>query len=283
MGIELVKRKNASELVLTVMIWAILGLLGTRLYLEIMGYPQIAKGDWHIAHALAGGLVMTIGMMMNLIFSGEIVKKTAAGVFGLGLGLFIDEIGKYLSKDNNYFFQPAIMLIYIFFIILFLIYKYLEKRELYKGAVGERETHWRWENRMWNWIRKVTYQKVFRRKIVIYALLVVAVWHVVGGIGDAVYLFGIVKNDNDITMLSLKSFAEFLVALMLGIGIYMVSRKKQKRGLKFFRYGLLMNVFLASVFKFYFEQLSAIVGVGFSVAIYYGLERLEKELTEIKH
>jgi len=280
MGTELVKRKNASELVLTVMIWAIVGLLGTRLFLQITGYPQLATGGWHIAHAFSGGLVMTTGMMMDLIFFGEKIKKTAAGVFGLGLGLFIDEIGKYLSKDNNYFFQPAIMLIYIFFIVLFLIYKYLERKEGSKETIIEKETQWSWEKRMWNWVRKITYQKVFRRKIVIYTLLAVAVWHVVGGIGDAVYLFGIVKNDNDITMLTLKSFTELLVALMLGIGIYMVSRKKQRRGLKFFRYGLLMNIFLASVFKFYFEQFSAVIGVGFSVAIYYGLERLEKELTD---
>jgi len=278
MGINLVKRENASELVLTVMIWAVIGLLGTRLFLQITGYPQLGSGGWHIGHALTGGMVMTIGMIIDLIFYGESIKKITSGIFGLGLGLFIDEMGKYLSRDNNYFFQPAIMLMYIFFIILFLIYKYLERKEVKKKSIIDMRAQWGWEKRIWNGIRRVAYQKVFRRKIVIYSLLAVAVWHVMSGIGDAIYLVGTFKNDRDINMFTIKSFTELMVALMFGIGIYMVSRKKQKSGLLFFRYGLLVNIFLASVFKFYFEQFSAVAGVGFSVAIYYGLDRMREEL-----
>jgi len=33
---------------------------------------------------------------------------------------FIDELGKFITSDNNYFFQPTISLIYIVFIIIFL-------------------------------------------------------------------------------------------------------------------------------------------------------------------
>jgi len=273
---NLVKRENASELVLTVMIWGLLGLLGTRLYLEIMGYPQIAKGDWHIAHAFSGGMIMTLGVMIDFIFLGNKIKKFAAAVFGLGLGMFIDEIGKYLSKDNDYFFQPAIILMYVFFVILFLVYKYLERGQ----AKPDTWTEWGWEKRMWAWIRRVTYQKLFRRKIVIYTLLIVAGWYVVAGIGDAIYLWGTFKKNNDINMLTFKSMADLMVALMFGAGIYMVSRKKQKRGLNFFRYGLLVNIFLSSIFKFYFEQFSAVAGVAASVMVYYGIERMGKELVE---
>ena len=151
-------------------------------------------------------------------------------------------------------------------------------REVYKKTVIDKNGPLSLETKMWNWVRKAAYQKVFRRKIVMYSLLAVAAWQVISGIGDATFLWGTFKNEKDINMFTLKSLTELIAALMFGIGIYMVSRKKQKKGLNFFRYGLLVNIFLSSVFKFYFEQFSAVAGVAFSVAVYYGLEKMGKEL-----
>lgn len=105
MKITLVKRENASELVLTMMIWAVVGLLGIRLYLEVTGYPVVGRGNWHIAHMLWGGLLMLTAGIVNFSYHGNKIRKFTAGVFGLGFGLFIDEIGKFLSRDNNYFFN----------------------------------------------------------------------------------------------------------------------------------------------------------------------------------
>jgi hypothetical protein len=70
---------------------------------------------------------MVGGMVIGLITHGERFKKVAAGTFGVGLGWFIDEMGKYLSADGDYFFQPAIVLMYIFFVLIFLFYRYLDK------------------------------------------------------------------------------------------------------------------------------------------------------------
>lgn len=122
---DLVIREDASESILTMLIWSVVSLLSTRLYLSLMDYPQIGRGDWHVSHAALGGMVMVMGMTLMLIFAGKKIKNVSLIIFGIGLGGFIDEIGKYLTRDYNYFFQPAIIIIYVFFVCLFLLYKYL--------------------------------------------------------------------------------------------------------------------------------------------------------------
>ena len=60
-------------------------------------------------------------------------------------------------------------------------------------------------------------------------------------------------------------------------GIFWVWKKKKNRGIMFFRYGLLVNIFLSSVFKFYLEQFSGVFSLMASVVVLIGLERLKKE------
>ena len=56
---------------------------------------------------------------------------------GLGFGFFIDEIGKFITRDNNYFFQPSIALIYITIVLI-----YLGFRDLQSRRVTSREGSW---------------------------------------------------------------------------------------------------------------------------------------------
>jgi hypothetical protein len=49
----------------------------------------------------------------------------ASLVGGVGFGAFIDELGKFITADNNYFFKPTIALIYVIFICIFLIIRWL--------------------------------------------------------------------------------------------------------------------------------------------------------------
>lgn len=107
---------------------AVTAVLVTRLYLSLTGYPRIGSGPLHIAHLLWGGLLMLTAQIIVLSMLGKRAKRLAAIVGGLGLGLFIDEIGKFVTSDNNYFFQPAIALIYVLFVLLFLSFRAIEHR-----------------------------------------------------------------------------------------------------------------------------------------------------------
>ncbi|QQS18516.1 hypothetical protein IPL68_00120 [Candidatus Saccharibacteria bacterium] len=51
------------------------------------------------------------------------MQRVVAFLGGVGFGVFIDEIGKLITRDNNYFYRPAIGIIYAIFVGLF--YSYL--------------------------------------------------------------------------------------------------------------------------------------------------------------
>ncbi len=78
-------------------------------------------------------------------------------------------------------------------------------------------------------------------------------------------------------MFGLKTFFDLMTSVLFMLGIYWVWRKKKVRGIVFFRQGLLINIFLSSVFKFYLEQFSGVFSLIFSIIILTGLGRLRKE------
>jgi hypothetical protein len=95
------------------MIVTILTILITRLDLEISGYPQVGGGSLHIAHALYGGALMMAALLLGWMFLGFGVRVLCILVGGIGFGLFLDEIGKFVTKDNDYFFAPSAVIMYI--------------------------------------------------------------------------------------------------------------------------------------------------------------------------
>ena len=106
---------------------AVVCILGIRIYLELTGYPQVGGSKLHIAHMLWGGLGMVIAFGMLLLFASDVWKPVAAVIGGAGFGCFIDELGKFITKDNDYFYRPTIGLIYAILVVLFLLSRSIDK------------------------------------------------------------------------------------------------------------------------------------------------------------
>lgn len=94
----------------------------TRLFLQLTGYPQIGSGNLHIAHVLWGGLLLFIASVLPLIFANNWALTLSAIISGLGIGLFIDEVGKFITANNDYFYASAAPIIYAFFLLTVLIF-----------------------------------------------------------------------------------------------------------------------------------------------------------------
>ncbi|GAB4432597.1 MAG: hypothetical protein Kow0031_13990 [Anaerolineae bacterium] len=121
-------RENASRYVLFMVVSFAATVIITRTYLELTGYPQIGGGELHIAHLLWGGLALFIGGLLPLIFANRRVFDWAALLSGVGVGLFIDEVGKFITKTNDYFYPAAAPIIYGVFLLTVLLYFEIRRR-----------------------------------------------------------------------------------------------------------------------------------------------------------
>ncbi len=115
--IHLVRRKSAERYMLLTLLCFAGSVALTRLFLSLTGYPQIGKGELHIAHVLWGGILLYLAALVLLIFSNRGVYLLGSVLAGTGVGLFIDEVGKFITQSNNYFYPIAAPLIYLLFLV----------------------------------------------------------------------------------------------------------------------------------------------------------------------
>jgi len=111
------------------LVCAVASVLGNRVFLIITGYPQLGNGTLHISHAIWGALMMAVAIVFALSFLAPGNRTFIAFIGGCGFGWFIDELGKFITRDVNYFFKPTIALIYMTFIAMYLVFRAIERRD----------------------------------------------------------------------------------------------------------------------------------------------------------
>jgi hypothetical protein len=123
-----VRRPGAENYLLITLLSFATSVSGTRFFLEITGYPQLGGQNLHIAHVLWGGLLLFIASILPLLLANRWVYPLTALFSGIGVGLFIDEVGKFITQNNNYFYPPAAPIIYAFFMLTVLLYTRIRRK-----------------------------------------------------------------------------------------------------------------------------------------------------------
>lgn len=124
-----VRRPDSEQLILLSLVSFASTVIITRLFLELTGYPQIGNSELHIAHVLWGGLFLFTGAFLPLLYLNQWAYTWCAIFSGVGVGLFIDEVGKFITQSNDYFYPPAAPIIYGFFLLTVLVYFQVRNRK----------------------------------------------------------------------------------------------------------------------------------------------------------
>ncbi len=117
-----VRRGSVERYLILMMLSFAASISLTRLFLELTGYPQLGDAELHIAHVLWGGLLLFVAALLPLIYANRWVYDLSAVLAGIGVGLFIDEVGKFITQTNDYFYPAAAPIVYAVFLLTVLLF-----------------------------------------------------------------------------------------------------------------------------------------------------------------
>lgn len=123
-----VRRSGSDKYFLLMLVSFAISVTFTRAFLNLTGFPQVGNQEFHFAHVLWGGLVLFFASIIPLLFANRWVYPLGAILSGVGVGLFIDEVGKFITQTNNYFYPPAAPIIYGFFLLTVFLYSQLKRK-----------------------------------------------------------------------------------------------------------------------------------------------------------
>jgi hypothetical protein len=117
-----ITRDHAQSYLLSSLVAFAVTVIATRVFLELAGYPQLGNSVLHIAHALWGGLLLFVAVLLPLVWANRWALQGSALLGGVGIGLFIDEVGKFITQTNDYFFPPSLSIVYGFILLVAFLY-----------------------------------------------------------------------------------------------------------------------------------------------------------------
>ena len=291
---NIVRDEHAGDLLEMMLVFAVATILIIRAFLALTGYPQLGGGGLHIAHMLWGGLGMLISIALLLSYWNPAMRQVAASLGGIGFGFFIDELGKFVTSDNDYFFQPTIALIYILFIILFLAVRAISSKPLTAAEIsanqniiaamsarGEMTRLRRIYTQFDRWLQNGYFRLVSSRwfsSALSAAFIAVAVAQIITIISLAVGRSGDSPPDRNIPIFEQVAAAVSSAFIVIGVLRLRWSRLSAYR---WFLRSTLVSIMVTQVFMFYYSELAALGGLLGHVLVYFAIRILISREVEL--
>lgn len=275
-----VRDTNTGDLLELLLVMAVVTILINRAFLAMMHYPKIAFGSLHIAHMLWGGLLMLAALVMLFRFWNPSIRRLAAFISGIGFGLFIDELGKFITEDNDYFFQPTIAILYILFIALFLVFRNLINRfpltereiSLNRSLREMLESSSIPESRYlrsYYFVRRKAFTSLDRFLSIPEMIPAVMLLFVFASLIQFATIFGWVSPNwvpfDNVSGLSIVG--AFISSMFVLIGL-LCFRSSRTAAAHWFKRAVLINIFVTQIFLFYQSQFTALWGLAVTLLVY---------------
>ncbi len=130
---KLIEREHAVRYLMISLLSFVATITVVRSFLALTGYPQVGSATLHIAHVLWGGLILYIASILPLIYINPKLHYLGALLSGIGMGLFLDEVGKFITRQYDYFFPAAAPIMYVFFLLIIVLLIMIRRPEAVDG------------------------------------------------------------------------------------------------------------------------------------------------------
>ncbi|MEO6462867.1 MAG: hypothetical protein ABIP29_07305 [Candidatus Eisenbacteria bacterium] len=287
--LDLIRDADADEAFELLFFIAVATILATRGFLGIAGYPQLGGGGLHIAHMLWGGLFMFVAIGLLLVFWNPAMRRLAVVVGGVGFGLFIDELGKFITSDNDYFYRPTVAILYLIFLALWGFVRWLRTgipldaeelrvNEALRGLLSPPEAGaGRFTQAYFVATRGlgVRYLRLVRR---LWFARLLTLWFLLLAFFNLVEVIALVGDARGRALGAwiVPALATVLEALFVWFG-WLRFRRSRIAAYRWFQRSLLVSLLVAQVGQFYADQFRALNGVLLNVLLYLALTAMIEE------
>lgn len=287
--LALIRDSDADEAIELLLFIAVATILATRGFLRLTGYPQLGGGGLHIAHMLWGGLFMFAAIGLLLVFWNPAMRRLAAVVAGVGFGLFIDELGKFITADNDYFYRPTVAILYLVFLGLWGFVRWLRSgiplapeelrvNEALRGLLSPAEAGaGRFTHAYFVATRRmgVHYFRLVRRS---WFARLLTTWFFLLACLNLVAVITLVMDARGRALGAwvVPAMATVVEALFVWAG-WLRFRRSRISAYRWFQRSLLVSLLVAQVAQFYTDQFRALNGVLLNVLLYLALTVMIEE------